>query len=132
MLFLEASVIFVWRPQVLECLYLICHLSPLILTRSCFQLDQLLHGRVVGQGVMLTLCLGMAERVRGGGGGGDHPLHGQRDPLLFGSHQRPPGDCHRISPAQWDLKPARLPHAALCKCIIVSRPIYLCWGCCHK
>lgn len=52
----------------LECLYLICHLSPLILTRPCFQLDQLLRGRVVGQGVMLTLCLGMVERVRGGGG----------------------------------------------------------------
>lgn len=69
MLFLEASVIFVWRPQVLECLYLISHLSPLILTRSCFQLDQLLRGRVVGQGVMLTLCLRMVERVRGRGGG---------------------------------------------------------------
>lgn len=62
-MFLGASVSFVWRPQVLECLDLICHLSPFILTRSCFQL---LRGRVLGRGVMLTRC-GKAE----GGAGGD-------------------------------------------------------------
>lgn len=49
-----------------ECLYLICHLSPPILTRSC---SQLLPGRVLGQGAKLTPCFGMVERVRGGAGG---------------------------------------------------------------
>lgn len=59
MLFLEACVIFVWSPQVLECLYLICHLSLFVPT---------LRGRVWLGGDAHTVFR-MAERVRGAGGG---------------------------------------------------------------